>query len=283
VVAGQPRVGPVDEPGIMISDQELLRAAEWLTPIPNSVWRWECAEDEAIVWTDDVGDLTIAVREELRLIVERLAPRALPPLGPLVLVLAACRGKVMTVNTIAEALNQDGLTFNERARLGVIDYVLIANNLAVLRQVPAPLLQGIAGRAALAEYLLKGVASCEPFRAAAVLKFFKEELPIRALPKVAAGHRRTSLLDDLEMISKPLEQFDVGAFEIFRITGIEEVPGGADFELPETLTGQAWLKYLEDEPELTGVVHLARDVMAAMHLPRRYRRMTINSAPAWRM
>src|SRR5205085_2526686 len=59
-----------------------------LAPV-QGLWRW--AEDgSVIVWQDGS---TIAFREEIRPILEWLAPNGLPPFGAVVLMLAACRGK----------------------------------------------------------------------------------------------------------------------------------------------------------------------------------------------
>src|SRR5689334_18676434 len=60
---------------------------DYLRPPANSFWQWQ-NQGNVVAWPDGT---TIAFRPELRLILERLAPGGLPPLGSVVLLLAACR------------------------------------------------------------------------------------------------------------------------------------------------------------------------------------------------
>jgi hypothetical protein len=60
----------------------------YLTPPPNSFWNWS-DDGDAIVWSDN--NHTIVFREELRAILRRHISNGLPPLGSLLLLVAACR------------------------------------------------------------------------------------------------------------------------------------------------------------------------------------------------
>src|SRR5580704_10775992 len=69
----------------MASDLNVIR--EYLVPRSTSFWKWS-PDGEAIVGLD--GN-TIAFRRELELVLRRQLSTGLPPLGPIVLLMAACR------------------------------------------------------------------------------------------------------------------------------------------------------------------------------------------------
>src|SRR5215467_445436 len=75
---------------------ERQHALEYLRAPKNGLWHW--AENGAVlVWQDGT---TIAFREEVVQILEWLAPNGLPSFGAIVLLLAACRGKVPAMSDI---------------------------------------------------------------------------------------------------------------------------------------------------------------------------------------
>src|SRR5262245_61783043 len=59
----------------------------YFAPPAKSFWRWHDAGFVA-AWKDE---LTIAFREELQVVLDRLAKHGLPPLGSVLLLLSACR------------------------------------------------------------------------------------------------------------------------------------------------------------------------------------------------
>src|SRR6266536_5695904 len=78
----------------MNSDRQ--QAIEYLRAPAGGLWRW--ADNGAVlVWHDGS---TIAFREEIRQILEWLAPNGLPSFGAIVFLLAACRGKTPNVTDI---------------------------------------------------------------------------------------------------------------------------------------------------------------------------------------
>src|SRR5258705_13259430 len=69
------------------------RAITYLRAPLNACWHW--AENGAVlVWRDGT---TVAFREEVVAVLERLAAQELPPFSAIALLLAACRGKVPEV------------------------------------------------------------------------------------------------------------------------------------------------------------------------------------------
>ena len=72
----------------MVEIDDYVPARRYLVPRTASLWRWDHATAEAVVWTEGG---TIAFREELLPVLERLAKRGLPPMNALVWLLGACR------------------------------------------------------------------------------------------------------------------------------------------------------------------------------------------------
>jgi len=62
------------------------RARAYLSPASTALWRWS-EDGRVVVWNDG---RTIAFRQEVRAVLERLAPLGLPPFESIVLVLSAC-------------------------------------------------------------------------------------------------------------------------------------------------------------------------------------------------
>ena len=72
----------------MIEIDDYIPARRYLAPRTSSLWRWDHPAAEAVIWTE-WG--TIAFRQELLAVLQRLAKRGLPPMNPLVWLLGACR------------------------------------------------------------------------------------------------------------------------------------------------------------------------------------------------
>jgi len=62
-------------------------ATSYLSPSTDSLWRWSF-DGDVLTWTDGT---TIAFRQEVEHVIERLAPHGLPPFGAVAMLLAACR------------------------------------------------------------------------------------------------------------------------------------------------------------------------------------------------
>ena len=65
----------------------LAMARAYLAPKSNSFWSWS-DDGEVLIWP---SGRTIVFRDELRAIIDRLTPSGTPPMGALLLLLAACR------------------------------------------------------------------------------------------------------------------------------------------------------------------------------------------------
>ncbi len=239
----------------MLTDRQLALAAEWLVPSRDLPWQWD-AEGEAIHWHDGA---TVVFREELGLIVERCADRGLPPAGPLVLALAGCRSAFPAPQRVAE----QGMFGSPPSRSSYQTFVRVSQ----LADLPEKIVGGVPGRAALMRHLFAEVSPVRDEQTAAVLAFFRAELPIKALPVPAYGGREDSLRTCLHTLAVPLEKLAPQILALLRETGLTALPEAAEIELPATPNLGRLFNDMENDPELSPVLRVARDVMAAVSLP----------------
>ena len=129
-----------------MSETALIR---WLVPPKDYVWFWD--EEANPVWRDDG---TVAVAEELFGLVEHLAADGLPPLGAMLMVLMACRGRTAAVRRgvlrCVEEMAGDTSAPNRR---------LVGEAMELLETVsalPEGLRTGVAARGELLRTLFRG-------------------------------------------------------------------------------------------------------------------------------
>ncbi len=218
---------------------QIAAAATWLVPSTDAPWRWD--EDcEAVIWEDGT---TIVFREELAQIVERFAARGLPRPGALMLLLAACRGKVPW--------------FSDHT----------APALRSLAALPSALKSGVPARGALAVYLLlerdRSSASVET-----VLNALRSDLPFADMLEMDERGRAGDLVGDLLALERQLEGLDEDAIQRLLQTGLSQLPEAApELEVPVSIQIGDLLNHLLDDPQVAGIARVARQLMAAITLP----------------
>jgi hypothetical protein len=236
----------------------------YLSAAPHSFWRWT-DDAEAIAWADGK---TIVFRQELVRVVRHLVPHGLPPLGAVLLLLAACR----------ENWRQDS------SELGILSGCLAG-------QLPLPsyltdvldgldrLIHGLRPdlrstpdvKAELAESFFDGWhRRVPPGEATDVLRALEQLSPdqIFSPARESRGPDR-SLVWDLDCLYYGLTRFDPESFALRRQTGLEQMvePAPAP-ELTPAQQARVLISQLKDDEELGGLARLARDLMAALTLPR---------------
>ncbi len=72
----------------MVEIDDYVPARRYLAPRTASLWQWDQAAAEAVVWIEGG---TVVFRQELLPVLARLAKRGLPPMNALVWLLGACR------------------------------------------------------------------------------------------------------------------------------------------------------------------------------------------------
>jgi hypothetical protein len=235
--------------GVLLLVPPKERADEW-------PWKW-APEGDAIVWRDGK---TVLMREELQLIIESLIPSVVPRIGPLVLLLAACRGKVDPASFDSEFFQHHPDPAAAR-----LEACRLFDELAGL---PGELLSRATAKAALAELVFESAPKLAPRGVSSVLALLREGLPPSAWPDMPAYAWRGKITDELRMLHEGLVPLDAEKIAHALRTGIPESPRAADVDLPLGESVLALLHELENDEEFHGLARLARDVMAAVILPR---------------
>jgi len=245
-------------------------AASYLQSTKESPWRW-ADRGRVIEWQDGT---TIAFREEVEFVLDWLAPNGLPPFGAVVLLLAACRGKVPPHSPPPLRLLIDSSPVLGRPELVNLlsgeQHRRLASALDRLARLPQELLADKKGRAILAEIVFEetpGVFTGESARA--VVRCLAEgtlteaELnrpDVQTSPHWQANH--------LHLLDEGLKRLTSDALALRIRTGLDELPAEADVPLKPSERVRKLLSELRDDPEHAGLARVARDIMAAIYLPR---------------
>lgn len=238
----------------------------YLAAATREPWRWE-DDRSAVVWC--VGE-TIAFREEILVVLTRLKPLGLPPLGPILLVLAAAR------DNWSEAAAQSAF-FPYPMTLGASAGRLpeLKAGLDRIHALPKKLRTSLLAKAVLCEMIFEQ----SPIRASQALgesvlaeleAGLDESLPSLKPPddgslSLAKLHRHY-----VRVLLPGLEALSAEALELRAETSLETLPEPAT----EAADAIDWVKTLlaglaEEQDELGGVATLARQLMASITLPRR--------------
>lgn len=263
---------------------EYQAACDYLAGPVETFWEWRDA-GESIAWWNGQ---TITFRSELLAVLERQAPRGLPPLSAVLLLLGATRrswnvhdrpllGQWLTWNGAVVSLRQliEELLTTGRPELRA-RYQLIHKVLEQLDQVSRlpPSLRTTAGRAELVAMALEHCTiRTTPALAEAVVQVLRAGLPEvlvapRDLSKTWPQYGFHGLLRDFTMLRVGLEDFMPALLEMRLRTGVEQIPEPAELALPTAERIRDLLTRLEDDEELHGVARLANNLMAAMSIPR---------------
>lgn len=248
----------------MMVDQK--QAADYFAGHPDFYWRW-IDDGRVVTWSDNT---TIAFREELMMVLERLAPLGLPPLGSILLLYAACRDSwhvEMLGRTVLEdywaGMNQGGDTASHYQSLfqdvlAGLDKVHASRGLVHYR---------MEHKAELAAWLMEGA----PGRyGEAVSQSLLRRLKLGLAPHELAGNETSpfnSLVHDLGCLRWGLLRFSEQALAHRLETGLETTLLPAPMKPPPT-TAHDLISSLQDDPELGAVARLANLLLAALNLPR---------------
>src|SRR5688572_19839925 len=248
------------------------QAIDYLRAPANGLWRW--AENGAVlVWRDGS---TIAFREEIVQILEWLAPNGLPSFGAIVFLLAACRGKVSSVSDIiGESKSAPSATKGYDATLLLTARQQLKAQLeAALAQLekvsrlPSELNSGIRARCVLAE------AVFEPARA-------ERHVEARSVLRGLSGLSDADLLDadwsgvsgsnirQIHIVAEGLKLHTAESLALRLRTGLDSLPKEIDPDLPTAERARRLIEELSRDREFGSVARAARELMAAVRLPRR--------------
>ncbi len=267
----------------MIDPGALVLASSYVAPDGLSFWAWS-EGGQVVTWTRGEGGEapgpTIAFQGELAQVVARLAPRGLPSFQALVLLLGACRDGWLEAADASFAplvSAAEVLDASDERLVPLLAQTLEA--LTVVGRLPPRLRSAPVSRAALAEVVLEGAplgveADLAPSVAAAIAGGVEPAERGDALTP-----RLRDLMADLEALRMSLaglEPEGLAALVDARArTGLDDVPAPAPID-DVVDDDDAWpaqrvarlIEALRDDPELGGLARMARDLRAAVHVPR---------------
>jgi len=249
---------------------ERSRAATYLRAPLNACWRW--AENGGVlVWRDGT---TVAFREEVSAVLERLAGNNLPPFSAIALLLAACRGKIPEVADIIGKTS--GPTRPENAALLksarqqlALQVESTLDELRKLQGLPKDLLAGLNAKSLLAEIVFESAKLERHTGASEILRGLKGPFSDAELNASAGDSWTVAQVGHLFVIARGLKPHSAETLRLRLLTGLETLPGAAEIELSPADQARKLLQDLLSDQEHAGIARAARDLMAAIRLPRR--------------
>jgi hypothetical protein len=255
----------------------------YLTPRREAFWNW-AGPPMAVAWRDG---RTIAFRQELAAVLAHLAPDGLPPFGAVLMVLAACRDNWPAADNARQlaagyegGFEQDLAGVTRPAGL-VISLVVpasvrselagIAEDLDRVAALPAELRTSVAAKCSIVETVFEGLdRPVPPHVAQAVARTVADALDPDALRGVPPGADDSfrQLAAELEALQVGLGRIDAERLRLRLQTGLDQGVSPARVDVPDAMRVRQLLGRLRDDPELAGVTRVARDLLAAIHVPR---------------
>lgn len=266
-------------------------ARRYLTPPSQSFWQWR-DEGEAIAW---LGGRTIAFRVELAEILRRREADGLPPLGAVLLLLAAMReswgeppSELGTLSGLINFLNGCGAPLGSSEVMVGLSATTpkwiteVFQGLDRIHSLPRELRTSVAARAELMSVVCEGRQTQDrEIDAAAVIRALEDGLSEAIFcPVLPRGHalggpplpeaidQLNALLRDLRCLHVGLPRVSEESLRLRVATGLDQLPKATEEELSPTEQIRALLAKLKDDVELGGLARLALNLMAAVHLPR---------------
>lgn len=241
---------------------ELQAAQQYLAPTQPSIWDW-VEENQAIAWEDGT---TITLRQELAIVLAPLVPHGLPDFSAVLFVLAACRESWPHRAYKLKSWLED-FTLVEARLPGWIDNVM--DGLHDIFQYRRHWRASPQDRADLLAYLF----STRPGRRVTDAAGAQAVCNLLAAPKALdeitdVRPVEFSLVDTIGTLHLALSAFDLSAFLAWQKTGIAQTLLPAEVELTDGERVRSLLKDFHDHDELGGVVRLAKQLLAALTLPR---------------
>ena len=246
---------------------------DYLRAPPDGLWHWE-ESGALLVWHDGT---TIAFREELVQIFEWLAPNGLPDFSALVLLLAACRDKVPQ---FSEVVPETRFQEKTSVRTGRDGGVLLAARkqlqvqleaaLDQLRKVsllPAGVKAGIKARCVLAEAVFEAAKNERRMPAATVLSGLRTPTTEAELQPGDVSYTG-SYIRQIHVVAEGLRPHSAESLALRMRTGLDALPREIEVNLPPTEQARQLIEELSRDAELGSLGRAARELMAALRLPR---------------
>lgn len=252
---------------------ERQQAINYLRAPPNGPWRW-AEEGSVVVWSDGT---TVAFREEITQILQWLSPNGLPPFGAIVLMLAACRGKFApagaflrdSTTPLPSELGARGALLLTARRQLIAQLKAAFGELGKLSKLPSGLNSGSKAKCVLAEAIFE-TAKVERFvNASAVLGGMRELFSDAELNPGPDSAADANLIRQLHIVAEGLKPHTADSLALRVRTGLDALPEEFDADLPASERARRLIEDLSRDREYGAVARAARELMAAVRLPRR--------------
>ncbi|WP_425617735.1 hypothetical protein NA78x_001422 [Anatilimnocola sp. NA78] len=244
-----------------MSAAELLSAAQYLAPIHPPYWKWD-ERHEAIGWEEGP---TITLRQELAIVLAAEQPRGLPPFNAILLLLAACRDSWRESH---QSLMQIITDISAQQRYMPMWIADVLSALESIHQISKTQLATPRRKAELVAYLFED----QPQRAttadeaSSVVKLLSTKGPIDWPENLQPVE--FDLWKTIAVLRDALKKFDAEAFVSWCKTGLSQQLVAANVELTAGERVRSLLAELNDHEELGGLMRLAKQLLAAITLPR---------------
>ncbi len=241
-------------------NRDRTEAIRYLSAPNRGLWRW--AENASVItWNDDT---TVAFRDEIVLVLQTLAPRALPPFGAVVLLLAACRGKIPTIQDC-------GPQANARPQLRA----QITSDLEELRKIArlhSELRSHPHARCRLAEAVFESAKTVRHTHSSPVLTTLNstshpltETDLFEPMPLDLLGSQQRQI----HLVASGLRSLTPDSLSLRLRIGLDDVPNPADLDPPAAERVRSLIESLEGDPEHLALARATQALRAAIQLPRR--------------
>lgn len=245
----------------------LTAARYYIAAPPDGFWSWS-EGGEVVSW---ISGETICFRAELLAVLSRLAPRGLPALDEILLVLAACRENWRPASLLIDVpWSADGTSYEVQQTLPQFIQDAMAG-FGRVHKLPAELRETLEAKQTLVEFVFESRSPLVPPEIAAVVLTLLRSGPgvdtqwLRGTAALRAG----AIQGSLRWLAKTLRNVEPEALRLRRRTGLDDLVEPADVESePEDDGIRGLIARLSDDPELGGLARLARNLMAVVQLPR---------------
>ena len=250
-------------------DKNFEEALRYLMPPADSYWRWD-DQGAVVVWSNGS---TIAFREELAKVLKRLAPKGLPAIDAVLLLIAATRAywetdsvKLRQYLSRSSLLPLPGVTIDPTTRL--------FSGLDLIHKLPERLTRSPDAKGDIAAIVFETAprwVSAEVAHVVCDVLDKKLNYAMSGLTRSGGARNQTtnSLLHDCEPLKRGLEGLTAEAIDLWRRTGLLSEPKPALVDSPvDHLSTQSLLLQLANDDEYAGLSRLARNLAAVVQLPR---------------
>ena len=218
-------------------ESDYAEALRYLSSPAGSFWRWS-DEGKIVEWTNGS---TMAFREELTIMLERLAPRGLPPFDAVLLLVAATREywaedsvPLQRRMRAAEVGNRDLVSADES---GQNLCTILFPSLQVIHDLPDSLIRSVESKADLASIVFEyAPMAVGPAIAKVVVDILGSKLnnSLPSLRKLRGGRVQTtkSLVTSLWPMYRGLKGISKESLELRRRTGLDCLPESPRDDVP---------------------------------------------------